>query len=528
MNEAPNPDFLLCDAMEQTIVNPTDSQRWHALVARYEQSRDPGARDHVRRELTHRVPADGIEGFLRATFLAFVGGDPAHTAEAARIVQKIAPIDVERLMAFAAFEWGRALGHTGGRARFAGALRNARLPEVVSLAGSQLRATAPVRPAARPIGPPRKAAMIVPFLGPPGHSPTELAFRNARIARETGLETRIFCCQDLSMPHMPNYLGSMGRVSNAIPDRETLIAMVPPGMAITLADERFSLLARWHDMLRAVTDFDPDLIFFAGFYAPLAHALYETRPVLALSIHSVSPMVPADVWLTADRERSGLCETDWAPALPPAWGHYHPFRILLRPEGPPVTRADLGVEDGDTLAITVGTRLDTEIAGPWALRITALLKDRPKLVWVLAGGNGVRPEALRGVPDRQLRIVPFTSNIRALTRRCDIFLNPERLGGGFSVAEAMAEGLPVLALANSDGGIKLGAHAVETLDEYFARLNTLLDSPAERHRMGVALRSLFAATLDLDRSGPSLLTACELTVERYNARSGARDQASAA
>jgi glycosyltransferase involved in cell wall biosynthesis len=84
------------------------------------------------------------------------------------------------------------------------------------------------------------------------------------------------------------------------------------------------------------------------------------------------------------------------------------------------------------------------------------------------------------------------------------------LGGGFSVAEAMAARLPVLAFAGSDGGDKVGDWALGDIDAYMERLSALSENPALRAAMGQALRARFAARFDLDASGPALIGACEL------------------
>lgn len=103
--------------------------------------------------------------------------------------------------------------------------------------------------------------------------------------------------------------------------------------------------------------------------------------------------------------------------------------------------------------------------------------------------------------------------------RCtDIYVNPDRLGGGFSIAEAMAEGLPVVALSDSDGGDKLGPAAALNLEDFFVKLHILVADVVARRQMGHAMKARFSQTLDLNQSGPSLILACVLTQERYQQR----------
>ncbi len=147
-----------------------------------------------------------------------------------------------------------------------------------------------------------------------------------------------------------------------------------------------------------------------------------------------------------------------------------------------------------------------------------LLLLHPQVVWMLVGGNGGLPAALAAAPAPQLRLVGHQSDLRSLMRCADVYVNPARIGGGFSVAEAMAEGLPTLTLADSDGGDKLGPFAAEDMDGYFAQLEALLADGSLRTQRGAQLRQRFQEVLDIERSGPSLLMACELARQRFVGR----------
>jgi glycosyltransferase involved in cell wall biosynthesis len=257
---------------------------------------------------------------------------------------------------------------------------------------------------------------------------------------------------------------------------------------------------------------------FVGLSSPLMAPLYAARPVLGLGIHAVSPMAPVDAWLAADAARAGCASNEWGDALPPAFGHYHPFRVRLGPAAAPVTSEQLGMAPGQLAMITAGARLADEITGTWAARMRETLERHPQLVWVLVGGAGALPPALATANPAQLRLLPHRTDLRSVMRCCGLYANPNRLGGGLSVAEAMAEGLPVLAFAGADGGSKLGGMALAGEQAYFDQLEALLASPALRAQTGAAMQAHFHVALDLDQSGPSLLRACELAVERFRMR----------
>lgn len=47
-------------------------------------------------------------------------------------------------------------------------------------------------------------------------------------------------------------------------------------------------------------------------------------------------------------------------------------------------------------------------------------------------------------------------DVLAVNECCDLYLNPKRIGGGTSVAEALYKGLPVVTMDYGDGGLGAG------------------------------------------------------------------------
>lgn len=513
MGQDIRPRALLRDALSRVLVNPSDNATWRTLLMAYAACPDP----QVVNAVADQAPREGVAGFLRATFLAGLPGGERHIAEAGRLIQDIQPIDIDRLMAFATFEWGRAVASVGDRAAFVGRLREAGLPEIMAQAGDALCRAAPSM-ARRDVRQVRKVALVAPYLGKANHPPTLLALRQAGLLLDAGITVEAFSAQEPLMAWMPDYLGNQGRVTVQPPSAEEMAEQAPKGLVVRLADPDFSLAQRWRDVLGAVALFDPDLVLFVGLFSPLIEPLYRARPVLGLSVHSVAPMAPLDAWLASDPTLAGRKTSPWGVSQPPAFGVHHPYRVTLKPAGAPVVRAQIQAKDDDLVMVTLGARLDEEIGGEWAEHMIARLRERENLVWVLVGGAGVCPPALRDAPPGRLRFAPQQAEVRSLLACCDLYLNPPRMGGGLSVAEAMAEGLAVVSLAACDGGDKLGSEATADLDQYFQRLDALLASRDARLAQGARLRERFSQTLDLERSGPSLTAACAVALERFGRR----------
>ena len=183
-----------------------------------------------------------------------------------------------------------------------------------------------------------------------------------------------------------------------------------------------------------------------------------------------------------------------------------------------LTRAALGLDDRAVVWITAGFRLKREIEGVWASRMLQLMARHPQVVWLLVGGEGKLPQALLQAAPERVRALATRKDLSGILRICDIYANPPRMGGGLSVAEAMAEGLAVVSLAGSDGGDKAGELALPDLDAYMERLAALTQDPGLRNEMGQALRRRFDERFDLEASGPALLAACRQAADLARAR----------
>ncbi|TRZ93040.1 MAG: glycosyltransferase, partial [Rhodocyclaceae bacterium] len=200
----------------------------------------------------------------------------------------------------------------------------------------------------------------------------------------------------------------------------------------------------------------------------------------------------------------------------------HPWRVKHSGKQWRITRAEFGAEFGlnekAVIWVTAGFRLEHEIKGEWASRMLHLMSRHPDVVWLLIGGEGTLPPALLAAPPGRVGALATRNDLPGILRICDIYVNPPRMGGGFSVAEAMAEGLPVTSFAGSDGGDKVGELALPHMNAYMERLAALTKYRGLRRDMGQALRQRFAERFDVETSGPALVAACRKAADLARAR----------
>jgi glycosyltransferase involved in cell wall biosynthesis len=229
--------------------------------------------------------------------------------------------------------------------------------------------------------------------------------------------------------------------------------------------------------------------------------------VVALNVHALPPLSPHDVWLSS--ENSTDYDYAWSRVITRPERHHHPYRIKEKRGAGPVLRESLGIAGKAIIWLTVGGRLATEIVDPWAASMGKLLKEHQDVVWVLVGTEGSLIASIKTMPPNQIKALGRRDDVPGLLQMSDVYVNPPRLGGGFSVAESMSAALPVVSFAHSDGGDKIGPHAVKNMDEYLSLLSQLTASQSFRCEMGGLQRDMFKARIDLANSGPSLMSAFE-------------------
>ncbi|MFS2137716.1 hypothetical protein [Duganella sp. Dugasp56] len=519
MNSNGQQRLLLGDALDRLAVNPTANHLWLHLMQLMRGIADAELLAEVVHVLTTLVPDEGLVGFYRATVLDLVTGDPVFLPQACACLQTIAPPDLDRYGAFYDMAWQRVLLHANSRTEYIRRLKAVGLPQLSLLTGRQLARYLPAAPAQVSAEPQlRRVALVAPHLATPRHPPTQMALDQARTLIQQGVEVSLFSCQEAMAPDLRHLLGSGTDTPPLQADLQAWLDSAGAPVKLYLADQRMSLLRRWLDMQGQIEAWAPDLVLFVGLHSGLVSALYRRYPVLGMSINSIAPMVPADAWLTAQNVLADTVSRPWHEEFPESLACFHPFRVRRQAAAAALPRSSLGIDDDALLCITMGTHLEVKIGGEWAQRMVTAMQRHPKLIWLLVGGGGSLPPALVELAPARLRLQAYTPQAARWLAASDIYLHPPIMGGGFSVAEAMARGMPVLALADADGGDKAGDEAVADLDDYFTRLDALATDPTLRRASGERMRARFDHALDLAASGPSLLAACRQAMQRHRRR----------
>lgn len=502
------------DRLELALALPERVAGWHWFHESLATAPD-ALRGELLAALRQRRPGHGFGAFLAATLLDTYTPDASELARAAQLVQE-AGLPFDAGMALLNISFARCLreGHTAEAlmrwVRGCGAVDLCEHLGKVLMRDQTCGNAAPAQSLAkaRPAGSKPRVAVLCPTLSTGFHAPTTMALAHACVLVEAGHEVAVFSAQESLLPRMTDWLGVPRRMALDDADRSRWPAPKRGTYHVRRPNMGFSMHARSHAVLDAVAEFAPDVVFFIGAHSPLLWPLFAHWPVVGLGTNSVAPLVPMDVWLAPSIE-----QPVWDGALGAPARTVHTQRLHLPLSAAKVSRAALKLPEQAALWMTGGSRLTTEITPDWCAGVLAALERHPVAHWLIVRSGAALPSCVPTEHPR-IHVRPFQTELAAVMRDCVAYLNPPRMGGGQSVALAMAHGLPCLSLVGGDGGDKLGDHASVDLAAYFARLDSWMLDDATRRRAAQAQQARVEQVFSVSHAAPALWAAMEMATER--------------
>ena len=147
------------------------------------------------------------------------------------------------------------------------------------------------------------------------------------------------------------------------------------------------------------------------------------------------------------------------------------FTFELKEQKNRFSRQQFGIPKDRFVLVIVGIRLDYEITGKFLEMLDETCKNDMYVViagvydnynQVVQKYNGLRQNS---------KFIGYCDDILALMEICDLYVNPDRVGGGFSIIEAFYQGTPGVYLKRGDvytsGGDEF---SVDTIDEMYSTI----------------------------------------------------------
>lgn len=224
-----------------------------------------------------------------------------------------------------------------------------------------------------------------------------------------------------------------------------------------LVNKDLDITAKVKQILNTVFDINPKLIFSLSYLSTAQNLLYKYYPLINFSLgHEYLP-AKAHLYLYKNDQRAIELSKRFKDKT--IIKHYRQPAIQI-PNTENYKRADLKYKDNDFIIITSGNRIENEIDDELIDLMHEVLNEHQNIKWLLVGSK--IPTYLlqtygKDILDNQIKHISYAKDLIALNRICDLSINPNRVGGGYSVSSCIEADIPVLMCTyESDGMSFLG------------------------------------------------------------------------
>ncbi len=325
----------------------------------------------------------------------------------------------------------------------------------------------------------KKIAIVVDQLMSIQHSPTKLMLDYAKniIKYHPEYTVKIFVEDNLYCKNQLNiipYLYTSAK-SCSISD-EHYKYLDNDSIEIYYTDVKLNKKDRTRDLINEIIGFNPSFILTNSDISLACRFFYKQIPIVYMSMGGDYFSNLADAYLCISKNKV-LNNNNIYNLLDEA--KIYEFRYGLEFSEPRKTirRSHYNINENDFAMITVGNRLDAELDAEFIDRIISFLYANKDARWLMVGPKTIPyiEKEYKELLSSQIILIKYESDLAALYRICDVYLNPRRKGGGISVAMAMNNELPIMITRDSTDGVSYVGieNAVDNLNEYIKKLEIL-------------------------------------------------------
>ena len=190
-----------------------------------------------------------------------------------------------------------------------------------------------------------------------------------------------------------------------------------------------------------------------GIFNAVADALREFTTVVNLDMVTEAPVSEADIFIRPAKLEKNV-ENIYEKNL-----SLNQKQIFMSEKIPALfdinstayTRQELHLSEDKFLIAIVGNRLGQEITESFEKFMFEILQKNKKTDFVIIGEAGELQNRLTDSTfDKRIHYLGYCTDLKGVVATLDIYLNPERLGGGWSSAIALSAGIPVVTLKKGD------------------------------------------------------------------------------
>lgn len=289
------------------------------------------------------------------------------------------------------------------------------------------------------------------------HAPTRVVCNFAYTLKKMGYDLLLFACpsdgplsEDIwyAAKHM-NSDPSFRNMPLQIQYRGQLLE----GYQINMHPANFK---EYHMMFRLIYEWNPMFVLNLGTINPVADVASRFTTLAACEMNIACPVSEGEILVRYEHSEAWL-EECYAAALEKNQSQLFmedDFPVLPDDTAVPCSRSSIGLAKGRFLVAVIGNRLDEEVDTAFASVMAALLQQIPNLDFVIIGMIRTAKALLKEYLDEwwnsRIHFLGYRKDLAEILPALDLYLNPDRSGGGFSSAMALVSGIPVVTLPHCD------------------------------------------------------------------------------
>lgn len=271
---------------------------------------------------------------------------------------------------------------------------------------------------------------------------------------------------------------------------------------------------RVRELIKKIINFSPEVILTISDLSLSLEILYTYYPIVYMAVSSYYCVSQADVYLYGDKRKIIQDNKNYGALLDPDDIYQFDYGFEFGEASTNIKRSDYNINDKDFVMVTVGNRLDVELDSDkrFVDAICDLLIYNKEIKWIIVGKKELDylSNKYNKLLGNKIIRIEYEKDLFALYQICDIYINPDRDGGGYSIGMAMKEGLPIVNFGKpSDGANWVGENNCvnNNMQDYINEIIQLFNDSDYRKRKGLTMKRRIKEEFSLKSSIKQL---CEI------------------
>lgn len=215
----------------------------------------------------------------------------------------------------------------------------------------------------------------------------------------------------------------------------------------------------------------PYFVFNIGVVNPLADTIGRFTTLVDRSVSTACPVTNANIIVRSSKKIAELDDREICDVLKLHSQKQvymeNKFPVIIKKEECQISRVSENIPEEKFLIGVVGNRLDEEIDSEFVNVLENITSDNENVIFIFIGQVNLVKKLLEKLETKNKIIyLGFRKDLMQVYGLLDLYLNPKRIGGGFSSSMALQADLPVVTLPDCDVAFNVGEDfCVDDYDE---------------------------------------------------------------